>query len=394
MPDNTVRNQISEVSSADPFAGPQAGRLFSNSALHTDAWIAAAVVILLGLSALMVYSTTAIISQELYGDSLTYIRKHLLHMVVGLFALYVGYSVNPAFLRKVSPLLLLLATFLLILVLVPGVGKVAGGARRWIAAGPLRLQPGELAKLCVLLYFAGYIGRHRRELRNFISGALVPFFVTAALGLLLLLEPDFGSAAVIMLIVLCQLLVGGSRLSHLFFLGAGAAASLVFLIASSSYRMRRFTAFIDPFEAPDGSGYQLVQSLIAVGSGGMSGLGLGAGKQKLFYLPAAHTDFIFAVIAEELGLIGAIFVLSLFFVIALRGFHHARRLSADPYLSSLCIGLTLLIVLPAFLNISVVTGLLPTKGLVLPLVGYGGTAMVISLVTIGILLRLTKMEPQ
>jgi cell division protein FtsW len=283
---------------------------------------------------------------------------------------------------------MLAALFLLILVLMPSIGYTAGGAQRWLNLGFIRLQPGEISKVFLIVYFAAYIDANWDRMSGLFPGALVPFGVMSMFGGLLLLEPDFGTTAVLGIVVFGQLFTA-SRLSHLLGIGLVGVMSAALLISTSPYRMRRLSAFLDPFGAADTSGYQLIQSLIAVGSGGLWGAGLGAGKQKLFYLPAAHTDFIFAVIAEELGLLGALVVLILFGIILVRGIKIARDLADRPFHSALAIGCTLVVVVPALLNVGVVTGLLPTKGLVLPLVAYGGTAMIVHLAVMGVLIRLS-----
>ena len=281
--------------------------------------------------------------------------------------------------------------FLLAIVLIPHVGHTSGGAQRWLLLGPMRVQPGELCKLAVLFYFSTYIGRQHQKMLRFLPGVAIPFLILGVYALLLLLEPDFGSTVVIVLVVLGQLFCF-ARISHLITVGLSASAGLVALVAISPYRLQRFLAFLDPFNDPSRSGYQLIQSLIAVGSGGTFGVGLGAGKQKLGYLPAAHTDFIYAVIAEELGLLGALAVLALYLLIFFRGLAISSRLTANPFLSSLALGCTLLTVIPALLNIAVVVGMLPTKGLVLPLVAYGGTAMIVHLSAVGMLVKLSSLE--
>lgn len=356
-----------------------------------DPWLVLSMALLLSIGILMVFSTTAVIAKEASGDSTTLIRSHLLHLGVGLGAYFVFSRLDAEFLRTYSRAALALILIILLLVLLPHVGLSAGGARRWISLGILSVQPGEIAKLVLVVYLAAYISRRGAKMSMFVPGTLVPLAISCAVCVLLLLEPDFGSCVVIGIIVFCQLAVA-ARIKHLLLTGAAAFGALLLALVTSPYRMRRVVGFLNPFEDPASSGYQLVQSLIAVGSGGMTGTGLGAGRQKLFYLPAAHTDFIYAVIAEELGLLGASAVLFLFLLLGYRGFRLARRLAQDLYLSSLALGCTLLILLPALLNMGVVLGLLPTKGMVLPLVGYGGTAMVVDLSALGILLRLSKMQ--
>ena len=356
---------------------------------RVDFWLVASIFSLLAVGLLMVFSSSALLSEDLYGNQNTIIRKHILHLIVALFFFALFYKLPLERLRWFSVPLLVCSLLLLVLVLIPGISHSAGGARRWMLLGSLRFQPGELVKLALVLYLASYIGRHREKMTRFVHGAFIPFVITSLLGLLLLLEPDFGTTAILFGVAFCQLLMV-SRLRHLSGMGVLAGLSLIALAFASPYRFRRLKSFINPFEDPSESGYQLIQSLTAIGSGGVFGEGLGAGHQKLFYLPAAHTDFIFSVINEELGMFGGLFVLFLFCLIFFRGLIHARRLQGNPYLLALAVGCTVLLVLPAFLNISVALGLLPTKGLVLPLLSYGGSAMVVNLAAAGILLRLSQ----
>lgn len=347
-------------------------------------------VALLGISLLMVLSTTAPLGEQQHADGLMFAKKHVLHMLVGVLAMLGVQKIPPGQMLRLGPVILCGSFFLLALVLVPSVGIEAGGAQRWIGVGPLRIQPGEFVKLGIVLYIASYVGRQEQRLGTLAGGLAIPFGIVGAVVLLLLLQPDFGTSAVIGLIVFAQLLVAGARLTHLFGAAILGAAAAWTMIQSSAYRLRRIQAFLDPFDDPSNTGYQLIQSLIAVGSGGISGAGLGAGQQKLFYLPAAHTDFIFAVIGEEMGLIGCSVALITFFLIGGAGISISLKLRESSELSTMAVGLTLLLCVPAFLNMMVVTGLLPTKGLVLPLVGYGGSAMVANLIAVGILMRLAK----
>lgn len=350
---------------------------------RADAWLMFVTTLLVGMSILMVFSTTG-----LNGDSMM-LKKHLFQVLCGLVALACMSRVPLSILHRISGPFLILSLISLVLVLIPGIGHVAGGARRWLILGPVRVQPGEFAKLAVVLYMASYIHRHHGRMLHFLSGAVIPLSVVAAFAAVLLLEPDFGSTVIILLVVFFQLMTASS-LWHLLALGASAVMAMGALIVYSPYRFKRFESFLDPFQDASASGYQLVQSLIAVGSGGLTGEGLGAGKQKLFYLPAAHTDFIFAVIAEELGLVGVLAVIILFLAIAGIGISLARRHAANPFSCALAIGATGIIVVPALLNMAVVLGLLPTKGLVLPLIAYGGSAMIVNLAAVGILLSLSR----
>jgi cell division protein FtsW len=339
----------------------------------------------------MVFSTTAVVSAKYYDDSTAMIKRHLFYVVLGLIAFWVFSRVTLEWLRKLALGLLIIAIVSLVAVLIPGIGYVAGGARRWIALGPIRFQPGEFIKLIVVVYMATYIGRHSERMVELNTGVIVPFALIGGISALLLLQPDFGTTVVIFSVVFCQLFLF-TRLRHLVGLAAVGGLAMAALVIASPYRMKRFLSFTDPLQDASASGYQLVQSLIAITSGGLTGTGLGAGKQKLFYLPAAHTDFIYAVIAEELGLIGAIVVLLLFLFIAYRGLKLATKHLSRPYIASLTVGCTMVIVIPAFFNFAVVLGLLPTKGLVLPLVAYGGSAMIVHLAIAGVLVKISKLE--
>ena len=356
-----------------------------------DVWLLLSTILLVGLGILMVFSTTAVASEQMNGDGSVMIKQHIAHVCVGFVVLYCAFRLPPVLLYRLAVPAFIVALFLLTITLIPGIGHVAGGARRWLILGPLRLQPGELAKVATLLYFASYVNRHSEKMSSFVPGVVIPGALLSIFAMLLLAEPDFGSTVVILLVVFSQLMMY-CRTKHLILIGSAGVTCLALLVAFSPYRFKRFVTFLDPFHDPSAAGYQLIQSLIAVGSGGMSGAGLGSGHQKLFYLPAAHTDFIFAVIAEELGILGALFVIGLFLLILYRGLRITFRLEHHPFLSCLSLGCTVLMVVPAVLNMSVVLGMLPTKGLVLPLVAYGGTAMLVHLGAMGVLLRLSRLE--
>lgn len=345
------------------------------------------VLLLIGLSILIVFSTTAV--GQSGEPELGMIKKHVGQIIVGLLVLTLTLRIELSRIVRLAPLFL--AGSLVLLILVLFVGTSAGGAQRWFAIGPIRVQPGEFAKVAVMLYLATYIGRKHSRMDNLIRGTVIPFSVVGLFGALLLRQPDFGSTAIIFIVVFTQLLLF-APLKHLLGLGAVGALGMGLLIALSPYRFRRFQSFLDPMADSSSSGYQLYQSLIAVGSGGLFGLGLGAGKQKLAYLPAAHTDFIYAVIAEELGLMGALVVIFLFGLIALSGYAAAIRNAENPLIASLAVGATGLLVIPAMLNMGVVLGLLPTKGLVLPFVSYGGTAMVMNFFVLALLVKIYRGE--
>jgi len=350
--------------------------------------ILVSVLLLLAISVLMVFSVTAVSGDGILG-SLTMVKKHILQMIAGLIVFAIVVKTPTEKIKRFAPMFLILSFISLIFVLLPGLGKSAGGAQRWFSIGPIRVQPGEFAKLAVIFYMSTYIERQASKMKSLVSGAIVPLGIVCLFGALLLKQPDFGSTVIILTVVFLQLLLV-SNLKHLLGLGAVSGGAIIGLIFLSPYRFKRFQSFLNPLADASASGYQLVQSLIAVGSGGLTGLGIGAGKQKLFYLPAAHTDFIYAVICEELGLVGGGLILFLFCLIAVIGYGAAIRFSEDHFRGSLVVGLTSLIVVPAVFNMGVVLGLLPTKGLVLPFVSYGGSAMMINLVILGLLIRVLR----
>jgi cell division protein FtsW len=360
--------------------------------LLVDAGIVGMVVLLVGFSLVMVYSTTGVMSQEKYGDALYFVKRQGVAALLGLSFMWLFSKIQIDWLRRVSPFLIFIAVALLLIPLIPGVGHRAGGAQRWINLGVMRFQPGEAVKVLFIIFIAGYWARHETRIPEFVAGVLKPFLCVGFVGVLLLAQPDFGSTAVIATVTLAMALAAGVRLK---FIGYSALALLVCasaLVFLSPYRMQRIVTFMSPFSDVSGKGYQLIQSLIAVGTGQVTGVGLGASQQKLFFLPAAHTDFIFAVVSEELGFLGAVLLISVFLVILWRGLVLASHLVDDTFAFTLAVGLTLLIVAPALLNVGVVTGLLPTKGMVLPLVGYGGSSMVTSLAAVGVLLALKRYQ--
>ena len=348
--------------------------------------------LMVGFSLLMVYSTTGVISSEKFADPYYYLKRQLVAVIIGIIFMFAFAKVKISFLEKISVFCLPVAFLLLLATLLPGIGDSAGGAKRWINLGFMRFQPAECVKLLFIIFIAGYLSRHESKLQTFKAGIVKPFIFVCLVAGLLLMQPDFGSAAVIALISFSMVAVSGARLRHMAFCGLVLAMCAATLIAISPYRMKRVVSFMSPWADASGKGYQLIQSLIAVGSGQATGVGLGSSQQKLFFLPAAHTDFIFAVIGEELGFVGCILVLTLFLLFLWRGFYLASRVSSNVFAFSLTCGLTLLIALPALLNIGVVTGMLPTKGLVLPLIGYGGTSIVTCLSAIGLLLALSRGE--
>ena len=346
--------------------------------------------VLVGFGLLMVYSTTGVVSQERMGDSLFFVKRQTLSTGIGLVFMLIATRVPLSLVRRISPILLPLCLLMLVFPLMPGVADRAGGASRWVKLGPIRFQPAEFVKVGVVVFMAGFFSRHELKIRSFLHGIVKPFAMVGVVTGLLLLQPDFGSSVVILLVVLAMALACGVRLAHVAMCSLVLAVILGVLVALSPYRMMRIVSFLNPFSDASGKGYQLIQSLIAVGSWQVVGVGLGESQQKLFFLPAAHTDFIFAVISEELGFIGGLAVVFGFLIILWRGLLLAKYLRGDTFLFALTVGLTMIIVAPALLNVGVVIGVLPTKGLVLPLVGYGGSSLMACLAVVGLLIGIRR----
>lgn len=348
------------------------------------------VLLLVGFGLVMVYSTTGIVSQEKMGDALYSAKRQTLSAVLGLGLMFACMRVPLRTLRVISPYLFGVSIFLLALPLVPGIADRAGGASRWVKLGPVRFQPAEFVKVCMVIFMAGFFARHESTISSFFHGIIKPFALVGCAAALLLKQPDFGSSAVIIVVVLSMALASGVRFAHMAFCSVSVAVIMGLLVLISPYRMMRVVSFLAPFADASGKGYQLIQSLIAVGTGQVWGVGLGASQQKLFFLPAAHTDFIFAVISEELGFVGGVAVIVAFLVILWRGLLLAKAVRGDTFLFALAVGLTMMIVAPALLNVGVVIGVLPTKGMVLPLVGYGGSSLMACMAVVGLLIGIKR----
>lgn len=371
------------------FRGPlgnQKPRLVVN--FGPDPWLLLAVAALVGLGVVMVLNVSYFHGHEM-GDTMHFLRKHLTSIGVGVVLAFLLARVPSERLRQAAYPLLVVAIVLLVAVLVPGVGVRRSGAQRWFALGPLSFQPTEIAKFAVVLYLAASLVKKGERVRELVFGVLPHCVVVGLVAVLALLEPDFGTAALVAGLLVVMLYVGGARVAHLVLLSSAVWPLLVWVVVMEPYRLARVTTFLDYTKDPQGMGFQLFQSLISFGSGGVSGVGLGQSEQKMFYLPAAHTDFIFSVIGEELGLVGACVVVALFVVVGARGLRIATR-HPDGFASLLAFGTTVLIVLQGVLNVGVVLGVLPTKGLALPFVSYGGSAMMIGLAEVGVLLALAR----
>ncbi len=336
----------------------------------------------------MVYSVSSVRASQLYGDEFYFLKRQAVALGLGLAFLAASARAHPETWRRLSYPLLGVSVLLLAAVLVPGLGVQVGGARRWLRISGFTFQPSELAKLAAVLYLARSISRKEGKMELFRVGIFTHAAVLGVIAVLLLAEPDMGTVLTLALAAAAMLFAGGARLKHLFLVGLSLVPMVGALIYVAPYRMRRVLTFLDPWSSPQGDGFQIVQSFLAFGSGGVAGQGLGDSRQKLFFLPEAHTDFILSVIGEELGFVGVSLVIAAFVFLLVRGLRVSLR-AADPFQRLLATGLTLLLAAEAFTNAAVVLGLLPTKGLALPFVSFGGSSLVVSLWAAGILLSVS-----
>ena len=343
--------------------------------------------LLVGL--VMVTSASVTVADRQSGDPFAYLERQALSALLGLTAAFVMTKLPVSFWERNGTVLLLAAFALLLVVLIPGVGHAVNGSRRWVRLGPLNFQPSEIARMLLLTYVCGYVARHHEMLRTSFRGFLRPLGMLGLASLLLLLEPDFGSAIVLLGAGVLLLFAAGARLRDTLLLAAAGGGLMALVAVSSEYRVRRLTAFLDPWADPFNSGFQLTQSLIAIGRGDWTGVGLGSSVQKLFYLPEAHTDFVFAVLAEEFGFAGVLITVGLFLVLVLRSLRVARLAAEAGMAFHACMAAAfgIWVGLQAFINVGVNMGLLPTKGLTLPLLSYGRTSLVVTLAWLGVLLR-------
>jgi len=358
-----------------------------------DPLVLASILALLAIGVAMVYSAGAIYAADVHGSEMHYIRRHALFAVLGTAAMVVTAMIPYQRWRPWTYPMLIGVSLLLMLVLVPGVGVTMGGATRWLPAGPIFLQPSELAKLALVIYLAYSLEKKQSHIGTFAIGIL-PHLLFAGLVLaLILVEPDYGTTMTLAALLFVMMFVAGVRVLHLAGLLALALPAAWLVLMGAEYRRARITAFLDPWAHQSDSGFQLIQSWLAFRAGGAVGVGLGESHQKLFYLPAAHTDFIFSVIGEEFGLVGVMLVVGLFALFVYR----AVRVSIDaPDLFGrlLGTGLGLLIGMQAGINMGVVVGLLPTKGITLPLISYGGSSLVLTMAMLGVLLNVTAQARQ
>jgi cell division protein FtsW len=358
-----------------------------------DKWIVIATVLLVVFGALMIYSSTSVVTPVLAKKKITefyYFKRHLFTIIIGFFFLILAYlKLKTSLIKKMAIPLLIFSFVLLMLVFLPGMGVTAGGARRWIRLWPSTLQPSELVKLSMVIFLARYMSLPDYRPDSFLS-FIKPVCIMVMFQIAILKQPDFGAAMSLAFLTFSMLFVSGIRLRYLASLAVFAVPVLIKL-SMEPYRLKRISCFLNPWKEPQGCGFQLVQSFIAFGSGGFTGVGIGSSRQKLAYLPESHTDFIFSIIGEEFGFIGVSFVIILFLVLFIRGISVANR-SKDTFVFYLATGLSLMIALQAMINFAVVTGMVPTKGLPLPFISYGGSSLLVNMAAIGILLKISKGE--
>ncbi|MFC1856197.1 putative lipid II flippase FtsW [Thermodesulfobacteriota bacterium] len=354
-----------------------------------DITLIISVLILLGIGVTMVYSASSVFAAKKYDNQYFFLKKQVSGIILGLFIMFAVAQVNFNRYRKLTYVILGAAIVLLTMVFIPGIGFKANGASRWIKIAGMTFQPAEFAKLAIVFYLAYSLQKKSDNIKNFSIGFLPHVIVTGIILALILIQPDLGSVVIISAILFAMLFIAGVRVRYLVVSVLMLLPVAYGLIMNVAYRRKRMMTFFDPLSDPTGAGFQITQSFLALGSGGLFGMGLGDGKQKLFYLPEPHTDFILSVLGEELGFVGLVITLLIFFVIIYRGFKISLE-SESLYGSLLALGITLIIGMQAVINAGVVMGMLPTKGLVLPFISYGRTAIIINLFSVGVLLNISS----
>lgn len=366
---------------------PKGKEMLTSSALDTQVVLIYGLLAIIGL--IMVTSASIGMADQQMGDPFYFGKRQFLRLVLGVVLVWLAYRIPTTVWRNNGMVLMLGSILLLALVLVPGVGRTVNGSTRWLDLVFFTVQVSEIAKLFLIIYLSGYLIRRSDEIKTDMKGFLKPMIILAVASGLLLMEPDFGAASVLLMTGLGMMYLGGVRFGNFFLFVVGTLSIMILLAMASPYRMARVTSFLDPWADPFNSGFQLTQSLIAIGSGGMFGTGLGGSIQKLFYLPEAHTDFLFAIYAEELGLIGIIFLVAIYGWFLVRCFSIGKTalLKGHAFGAYLVYGVALLVSIQALINMGVNMGALPTKGLTLPFISYGGNSILIMSFAIGLVLR-------
>ncbi|WP_435924936.1 stage V sporulation protein E [Paenibacillus sp. DYY-L-2] len=354
-----------------------------------DFWLIASILGLLTIGIVMVYSAGSVLAFHNYGDSFYFVKRQMLFAGLGLAAMFFMMNFDFRILKKYSKVLLLICFGLLVIVLIPGIGVVRGGARSWLGISSFGIQPSEFMKLGMILFLSYLLSKEDYRITHFTRGLLPPLGMIGAAFGLIMLQPDLGTGTVMFGASLLIVFTAGARIKHLAGLAALGVLGFVGLILAAPYRLQRITAFLDPWSDPLGAGYQIIQSLYAIGPGGLAGLGLGMSRQKYSYVPEPQTDFIFSILAEELGFIGGLLVLTLFLILVWRGMRVAMTVD-DLFGSLLAVGIVGMVGIQVVINIGVVIGLMPVTGITLPLISYGGSSLTLMLTALGILLNISR----
>lgn len=356
---------------------------------YPDILIIISTILLLGIGVIMVYSSSAILAYHEMGDYAYYVKRQLIFAVLGIIAMFATMNLDYWIFRKWSKVLLISCFILLLIVLIPGIGLARGGARSWLGIGAFSIQPSEFMKLAMIIFIAKWMSERQKQLTYFFKGLLPILALAGSAFALIMLQPDLGTGTVLMGTIMLMIFVAGARISHLAGLGMAGVAGFVALVLAEPYRIKRIMGFLDPWQDALGSGYQTIQSLYAIGPGGLIGVGLGLSRQKHNYLPEPYNDFIFSILAEELGFIGGTIVLLLFVLLIWRGLRTAIT-AQDPFGSYLAVGITGMIALQVLINVGVVTGLFPVTGITLPFMSAGGSSLTLTLTGIGVLLNISR----
>ena len=354
-----------------------------------DKWLFIDVVILMLFGLLMIYSASSIWAEYKFGNSLHYVIYQGSFIVISLFLIIFLSKIKPSFYYQNATKLLIISIVLLILVLIPGIGIVRNGSRSWFGIGGFGIQPSEFAKLTLIIFTSKYLERSNKFLKDYKKGVFPILGILLFIFGLIMLEPDFGTGMVLVVSVIAIMFVAGVNMKFFFILGAVGVVGIIVLVMIAPYRMDRITSFIDPWSDPLGTGFQIIQSLYAIGPGGLLGMGLFNSRQKHFYLPEPQTDFIFSIISEELGVLGVIIVVSLFGILLYRSIKISLKCE-DKFMKYLSFGLTFQMIVQTIMNLAVVIGLIPVTGVTLPFLSYGGSSLLISSISIGIILSISK----
>lgn len=354
-----------------------------------DFYLLLSIILILVIGLIMVYSASAVLGFHQFGDRFYFVKRQVLFAALGIGALIFTMNIHYSHWKKWAPLLLLACFGLLVLVLIPGIGVVRGGARSWLGISSFGIQPSEFMKLAMILFLSKWLSEKQQTITRFTKGLMPPLGLVGLAFGLIMLQPDLGTGAVMVGASLLLIYAAGARLVHLGGLAMLGVAGLVGLILAAPYRLLRITSFLDPWADPLGGGYQIIQSLFAIGPGGLVGLGLGMSRQKFSYLPEPQTDFIFSILAEELGFIGGAALILLFLAVIWRGIRTAIA-APDTFGSLLAAGITSIIGVQVLINIGVVIGMMPVTGITLPLVSYGGSSLTLLLTALGILLNISR----